>query len=110
MTHADEFESARLAALSRSRLLDSEADERFDRVTRLVTMSLNVPVALVSLVDRDRQFFKSAVGLPEPWAVAKRRSAILFVSTSLRNQMFYVLMMRGFIRWWPTTTRCAILT
>lgn len=68
MTHADEFETARLAALSRSRLLDSEADERFDRVTRLVTMSLNVPVALVSLVDRDRQFFKSAVGLPEPWA------------------------------------------
>ena len=68
MTTADEHADARLDALKRSRLLDSEADERFDRVTRLVALALNVPVALVSLVDRDRQFFKSAVGLPEPWA------------------------------------------
>lgn len=68
MTPADEHANARLDALNRSRLLDSEADERFDRVTRLVALALNVPVALISLVDRDRQFFKSAVGLPEPWA------------------------------------------
>ena len=68
MTLADEHDGARLDALRRSRLLDSEAEERFDRVTRLVALALNVPVALVSLVDRDRQFFKSAFGLPEPWA------------------------------------------
>lgn len=68
MTTPDERASARLDALNRSRLLDSEADERFDRVTRLVALALKVPVALVSLVDRDRQFFKSAFGLPEPWA------------------------------------------
>lgn len=62
------IEAARLNALARSSLLDSQPEERFDRITRLVTHSLNVPVALISLVDEDRQFFKSTVGLPEPWA------------------------------------------
>ncbi len=33
---------------------------------------LNAPVALVSLVDSDRQFFKSCLGLPEPWASARQ--------------------------------------
>ncbi len=57
----------RLAALGRTGLLDSPAEEPFDRLTRLATRVLKTPVALVSLVDRDRQFFKSAAGLPEPW-------------------------------------------
>jgi PAS domain S-box-containing protein len=58
----------RLAALRRSALLDTPAEAAFDRLTRLATSILGVPVSLVSLVDGDRQFFKSAVGLPEPWA------------------------------------------
>lgn len=53
----------RLAALDRSRLLDSPPEEAFDRLTRLASRLLDVPVALVSLVDDRRQFFKSAVGL-----------------------------------------------
>ena len=59
---------ARLAALWRLALLDTPAEEAFDRLTRLTTRLLDVPVALVSLVDADRQFFKSGLGLPEPWA------------------------------------------
>jgi PAS domain S-box-containing protein len=58
----------RLASLRRSALLDSPAEAAFDRLTRLATEILGVPVSLVSLVDGDRQFFKSAIGLPEPWA------------------------------------------
>ncbi|HWE44148.1 MAG TPA: ATP-binding protein [Gemmatimonadaceae bacterium] len=58
----------RLAALRRSALLDTPAEAAFDRLTRLATAILGVPVSLVSLVDGDRQFFKSAIGLPEPWA------------------------------------------
>lgn len=57
----------RLAALGRTGLLDSPAEEPFDRLTRLAARIIKTPVALVSLVDGDRQFFKSAVGLPEPW-------------------------------------------
>jgi len=54
--------------LKESELLDSPAEAAFDRFTRLAAKWLGVPVALVSLVDDHRQFFKSAVGLPEPWA------------------------------------------
>ena len=57
----------RLSALRRTGLLDSPPEETFDRFTRLASRLFKTPVALVSLVDADRQFFKSAVGLPEPW-------------------------------------------
>jgi GAF domain-containing protein len=57
----------RLAELQRVALLDTPPEEPFDRLTRLATRLCKTPVGLVSLVDRDRQFFKSAVGLPEPW-------------------------------------------
>ncbi len=57
----------RLAAVQRTGLLDTPAEEPFDRFTRLATRMLKTPVALVSLVDADRQFFKSQTGLPEPW-------------------------------------------
>src|ERR671914_144008 len=61
----------RLDALRTSGLLDTPSEEAFDRLTRLVTRILGVPVALVTLVDGDRQFFKSCVGLPEPWATRR---------------------------------------
>lgn len=57
---------ARLAALVATGLPDSSPEEQFDRLTRLVSNMLGVPVALVSLVDDRRQFFKSQHGLPEP--------------------------------------------
>jgi len=60
--------AARLAALRRTSLLDTPPEEAFDRLTRLATRVLRVPVALVSMVDGDRQFFKSCIGLQEPLA------------------------------------------
>jgi len=58
----------RLDELHRTLLLDSPPEDSFDRLTRLTATVLNVPVALVSLVDHDRQFFKSCLGLQQPWA------------------------------------------
>ena len=58
----------RLAALNDTELLDSPPEAVFDRLTRLAARLLCVPLALVSLVDDHRQFFKSEFGLPEPWA------------------------------------------
>ena len=58
----------RIARLAETGLLDSPPDEAFDRFTRLAATFLQAPVALVSLVDDRRQFFKSACGLPPPWA------------------------------------------
>jgi diguanylate cyclase (GGDEF)-like protein len=63
---------ARLAALADSELMDSAAEAAFDRLTRLVSKVLHVPTALVTLVDDKRQFFKSALGLREPWAARRQ--------------------------------------
>ncbi|HEV7633395.1 MAG TPA: diguanylate cyclase, partial [Steroidobacteraceae bacterium] len=57
-------EGERLSALNRLGLLDTPPDESFDRVTRLVARTLDVPIALVTLVDEHRQWFKSRVGFP----------------------------------------------
>lgn len=57
----------RLAALRAVALLDTPTEEAFDRLTRLASRFAAAPVALVTLVDSDRQFFKSCLGLPEPW-------------------------------------------
>jgi GAF domain-containing protein len=62
----------RLAALRRQVLLDTPPSETFDRLTRLAARVLDAPVALLTLVDEDRQFFKSSVGLPEPFASARQ--------------------------------------
>jgi PAS domain S-box-containing protein len=56
-------EALRLAALHRTELMDTPHEEVFDRITRLATRLLRAPVALLSLVDDRRQFFKSATGL-----------------------------------------------
>ena len=56
-------ERQRLNLLGCTRLLDTEASEGFDRITRLAAKSFNVPIALVSLVDEHRQWFKSRYGL-----------------------------------------------
>ena len=61
-----ENESARLAALRRFQVLDTPAEEAFDRITRLAAVQLAVPVALVSLIDETRQWFKSRYGLETP--------------------------------------------
>ncbi len=60
-TPADEEE--RLAALQALRVLDTPAEERFDRITRIARDLFKVPIALISLVDADRQWFKSKTGL-----------------------------------------------
>jgi diguanylate cyclase (GGDEF)-like protein/PAS domain S-box-containing protein len=56
-------EAERLAALRRLQLLDSAPAESFDTVTRLASTALRLPIVLVSLVDAERQWFKSRVGL-----------------------------------------------
>jgi signal transduction histidine kinase/CheY-like chemotaxis protein len=61
------YERARLEALLRTALMDSEPEEGFDRYTRLAQRFLHSKVSLISLVDTDRQFFKSQAGLGHPW-------------------------------------------
>lgn len=58
-----ENEAARLRALRRLELLDTEEEAGLDELTALAASLCDVPIALLSLVDEDRQWFKSRVGL-----------------------------------------------
>ena len=56
-------ESSRLAALLRFELLDTPAEAMFDNITALAAQICETPIALISLVDAERQWFKSRQGL-----------------------------------------------
>ena len=58
-----ENEEVRLKALKSLNILDTGKEERFDRFTRIAKRMFNVPIALVSLVDENRQWFKSSTGI-----------------------------------------------
>ena len=58
-----EDEQTRLKTLKSLDVLDTIPEERFDRLTRMCKRLFDVPIALVSLVDENRQWFKSCVGL-----------------------------------------------
>jgi signal transduction histidine kinase len=67
-TSSNVLQLERLDELKATALLDSPIEENYDRFTRLASSILKTPVSLVSLVDHDRQFFKSSIGLQEPWS------------------------------------------
>jgi len=72
MTVPDDVQSIlrspeRLAAVRRTALMDSQAEEGFDRLTRLACRFLHTPMGLVSVLSENRHFCKSCIGLPEPW-------------------------------------------
>jgi GAF domain-containing protein len=59
-------EKERLAALYKLNLLDTPAEERFDRITKMICRVMDVPMAVFTLVDNDRQWFKSRQGIDSP--------------------------------------------
>ena len=56
-------EAGRLKALRQYRILDTEPEQAFDDLTLIASQICGVPIALISLVDEDRQWFKSRVGI-----------------------------------------------
>src|SRR6266511_3475735 len=58
----------RLAAVRQTNLLDTPPEAVFDRLARLAARVLGTPIAVMSLIDQHRQFFKASFGMPEPWA------------------------------------------
>jgi CheY-like chemotaxis protein len=62
----------RMAALAAADILDTKRNKWLDSITRIAASILGVPTAILSIVDKDRQFFKSQAGLPEPWSSARQ--------------------------------------
>jgi len=67
-----EDEEERLSALASLDLMNGERTPALDRLTARLTRVFEVPIALVTLVDRDRQFFKAQSGLPEDVGQARQ--------------------------------------
>jgi hypothetical protein len=64
-TAAADREAARLAALARYDILDTPPEVQFDRIVTLARMLFDTPVALITLVDHDRQWFKAKSGIDD---------------------------------------------
>lgn len=66
-------EEIRLDALYQLKLLDTPPSECFDRITRMASQIFQLPIAAVSLTDRDRQWFKSRVGI-DHWSIPRDKA------------------------------------
>jgi len=80
-------ETVRLASLRALSILDTPAEERFDRITRVTAHLFDVPMALISLVDTDRQWFKSCQGVS---ASETSREISFCAHAILGDHVFYV--------------------
>ncbi len=80
-------EATRLATLQSLNILDTPAEERFDRLTRLAKRMFNVPMALVSLVDENRQWFKSSQG----FAVSETPRDISFCGHAIMGEGIFMV-------------------
>ena len=80
-------ETDRLAALRRYRILDTEPEQRFDDLALLASHICGTPMALITLVDEHRQWFKARVGV----SVAETSRAISFCTHAIQERDLFVV-------------------
>jgi diguanylate cyclase (GGDEF)-like protein/PAS domain S-box-containing protein len=85
--HVDN-ESQRMETLRRFRLLDTPAEDVYDKVTRLVAGLFDAPIALITLVDEDRQWFKSRYG---DFDMTETHRALAFCDHAIRRDEVMVV-------------------
>lgn len=80
-------ELARLKELNTYCILDTPSESDFDEITQLLANILQAPIATITLIDKDREWFKSAVGLHE---LENDRKFAFCAHTIFANQVFIV--------------------
>ncbi|GAC1361770.1 MAG: hypothetical protein NVS2B12_14410 [Ktedonobacteraceae bacterium] len=80
-------EAQRLAALRSLELLDTLPEERFERITRIVQHIFDVPIASITLVDANRQWFKSCIGL----SISETSRDIAFCTHAILSEEILVI-------------------
>jgi anti-sigma regulatory factor (Ser/Thr protein kinase) len=80
-------EEARLEALRLYRILDTEPERSFDDLTLLASHICGTPMALISLVDADRQWFKSRIGIP----ISETARAVSFCAHAINHQDLFIV-------------------
>ncbi len=82
-----ENEAARLEALRNYRILDTEPERSFDDLTLLASHICGTPMALISLVDADRQWFKSRIGIP----ISETARAVSFCAHAINHRDLFIV-------------------
>ena len=82
-----ENEAARLEALHRYRILDTEPERSFDDLTLLASHICGTPMALISLVDADRQWFKSRIGI----TISETARAVSFCAHAINHRDLFIV-------------------
>jgi len=80
-------EAGRLTALGRYRILDTQPERAFDDLTLLASQICGTPIALISLIDADRQWFKSRVGL----SIAETSRSVSFCTHVIQQRDLFVV-------------------
>jgi len=80
-------EAGRIAALEKYAILDTDPEQSFDDFTLLASFVCRTPIALISLVDEDRQWFKSRVGID----ASETSRDIAFCSTAILQSDLFVV-------------------
>ena len=80
-------EQARLAALQRYQILDSDPEQAFDDLTMLASHICGTPIALITLLDADRQWFKARVGV----SAHETARSVSFCTHAIKQREIYVV-------------------
>jgi GAF domain-containing protein len=80
-------EEKRIESLHKLQILDTDFDSAFDQITKLLETVLHVPIVLVSLVDRNRQWFKSCIGLD----IRETSREVSFCSDAIKGDQIYII-------------------
>jgi anti-sigma regulatory factor (Ser/Thr protein kinase) len=90
-THTDTIvsidEAARLTALRKYKILDTDPEQAFDDLTLLASNICGTPIALISLIDADRQWFKSRVGI----TIAETSRSVSFCTHAIKQRGLFVV-------------------